>query len=115
MRRSGTVPVDPGAPARRPPLPDPVQHRKRTARQVRHDSRALLRSAALDDEILDDADLICPRAAHDLGRRSGPKPSGAGKPGRRRGFKVWKTPFWKRRRAMWAQRNTRTRRVALGD
>ena len=32
--------------------------------------------------------------------------------GRRRGFKVWKTPFWKRRRAMWAARNEAARRIA---
>jgi hypothetical protein len=95
---------------------DPVElapdHRRRTTRQVRHSARATLHVLAGDDEALEDADLLCPQDRHDLGRKTSPKAKGQPKPGRRRGFKVWKTPFWKRRRAMWAAQNAAARRLA---
>jgi hypothetical protein len=93
-------------------LPDAFGHRKRTSRQVRHTARMQLHQVALDAEALDDADLMCPTGRHDLGRHASPAPSKESKPGRRPGFKVWKTPFWKRRRALWHERNAAARRLA---
>jgi hypothetical protein len=63
-----------------------------------------------DDEALEDADLLCPQARHDLGRKTSRPPKQV-KPGRRSGFKVWKTPFWKRRKALRAERNAVARRL----
>jgi hypothetical protein len=74
-----------------------------------------LRSVAGDEEALEDADLLCPQVPHDLGRKASPAPRHDPKPGRRQGFKVWKTPFWKRRRAMWAAQNAATRRLEKGE
>jgi hypothetical protein len=96
---------------------DPVvevapDHRRRTTRQVRHAARARLRALAGDEEALEDADLVCPQVTHDLGRKTSPRPKGDPKPGRRQGFKVWKTPFWKRRRALWAAQNAAAKRLA---
>jgi hypothetical protein len=91
-------------------LEDPLEHRRRTARQERHTARTKLHVLSGDDEALEDADLQCPSAPHDLGRKNSTRRS-APKPGRRAGFKVWKTPFWKRRRALWAARNEAARRV----
>ena len=102
-------------PASRPPdgfVEDPPDHRKRTARQVRHSARTKLHVIAGDEEALEDADLLCPQVPHDLGRKTSSPPRKAQKPGRRDGFKVWKTPFWKRRRNLWAERNAATRRLA---
>ena len=94
-------------------LPDAFGHRRRSSRQVRHEARSTLHHALLehDDDLLEDVDLTCPTGRHDLGRHTSPPPRAA-KPGRRGGFKVWKTPFWKRRRAMWAQRNQAERSLA---
>ncbi len=94
---------------------DTPEHRRRTARQVRHEARARLHAVVGDQEALEDADLICPQGAHDLGRRTSPRAKSQPKPGRRKGFKVWKTPFWKRRRALWAARNAEARRLADED
>jgi hypothetical protein len=91
---------------------DTPDHRRRTTRQVRHGARATLHVLVRDDEALEDADLHCPQVPHDLGRKTSSKPRGDPKPGRRPGFKVWKTPFWKRRRALWASRNAAARRLA---
>ena len=102
----------------RPPddiVEDAPEHRKRTSRQVRHTARTRLHLLAGDEEALEDADLLCPQAAHDLGRKTSPPPRRAAKPGRRGGFKVWKTPFWKRRRSLWAERNAAARRLAEAD
>lgn len=102
----------------RPPddiVEDAPEHRKRTARQVRHAARTRLHLMAGDEEALEDADLLCPQAAHDLGRKTSPAPRRDVKPGRRGGFKVWKTPFWKRRRSLWAERNAAARRLAEAD
>ncbi len=93
-------------------LPDSFGHRRRTTRQVRHEARAHLRDAVYDSDVLEDADIFCPKDRHDLGRKTSPRPPQAPKPGRRDGFKVWKTPFWKRRRAMWAARNEEMRSLA---
>jgi len=105
-------------PANRPPdglIEDAPEHRKRTARQVRHTSRTTLHVLVQDEDALEDADLLCPQVHHDLGRKKSPPPQKAQKPGRRSGFKVWKTPFWKRRRSLWAERNAATRRIADED
>jgi hypothetical protein len=102
----------------RPPddfVEDAPEHRKRTARQVRHGARAQLHMLAGDEEALEDADLLCPQAAHDLGRKASRPPRKDAKPGRRGGFKVWKTPFWKRRSHLWAERNAAARRLADAD
>jgi hypothetical protein len=87
-------------------------HRRRTTRQARHTARTTLHVLSGNDEALEDADLLCPQVAHDLGRKTSPKPKGAAKPGRRPGFKVWKTTFWKRRRTLWAAQNAAARRLA---
>lgn len=102
----------------RPPddiIEDAPEHRKRTARQVRHAARTKLHVMVGDDEALEDADLLCPQARHDLGRHPSKAPRGDSKPGRRGGFKVWKTPFWKRRTQLWAERNAAERRLARAD
>jgi hypothetical protein len=90
----------------------PPEHRRRTARHVRHEARARLRQLAQEREALDDADLLCPQGAHDLGRKTSRPPRAGTKPGRRGGFKVWKTPFWKRRKQLRAARNAELRRLA---
>ncbi len=102
----------------RPPddiVEDAPQHRRRTSRQVRHAARTRLHLLVGDEDALEDADLLCPQAAHDLGRKASPPPKKGVKPGRRSGFKVWKTPFWKRRRSLWAERNAAARRLADAD
>jgi hypothetical protein len=88
------------------------EHRRRTSRQARHEARARLRGMPGDEEALEDADLVCPQPPHDLGRKASPPPHHEPKPGRRKGFKVWKTPYWKRRRAIWAAQNAEARRLA---
>jgi hypothetical protein len=106
------------AEAARPPddiVEDAPEHRRRTSRQVRHVSRTRLHTLVGDDEGLEDADLLCPTAAHDLGRKTSRPPQRSAKPGRRSGFKVWKTPFWKRRTNLRAQRNAAARRLAQAD
>lgn len=106
---------EPADPVSRPPddiVEDAPDHRKRTSRQVRHESRTKLHVLAADSDALEDADLLCPHGTHDLGRKASPAPRRQAKPGRRGGFKVWKTPFWKRRSTLWAERNAATRRLA---
>jgi hypothetical protein len=88
-------------------LPD---HRRRTARKARHAARTALHQCAVDADVLEDA--VLPEAPHDVGRKASPRPPADVPPGRRRGFKVWKTPFWKRRRQLWHQRNVAARRIA---
>jgi hypothetical protein len=90
----------------------PPEHRRRTTRAARHTARLRLHVLAGDEEALEDADLVCPQVPHDLGRKTSSPPRSNPKPGRRPGFKVWKTPFWKRRRALWAAQNQAARRVA---
>jgi hypothetical protein len=91
---------------------DPPEHRRRTSRHVRHEARTKLHVLVGDEEGLEDADLLCPQAAHDLGRKASKPPRHESKPGRRGGFKVWKTPFWKRRNQIRAMRNAEMRRLA---
>jgi hypothetical protein len=93
-------------------LPDARGHRRRTVRQVRHEARAALHEAVFDEDVLEDADALCPKDAHDLGRHMSPPPPKAPKEGRRSGFKVWKTPYWKRRKTMRSRRNAQLRRLA---
>lgn len=90
-------------------------HRRRTSRQVRHAAKERLHVLAGDDEALEDADLLCPQAPHDLGRKASRPPRKEPKPGRRSGFKVWKTSFWKRRKALRAERNAAARRLVDGE
>ncbi|HLI01432.1 MAG TPA: hypothetical protein VKV06_11670 [Acidimicrobiales bacterium] len=92
-------------------LPDTREHRRQTARQVRHDARATLHHAVHEDW-LEDADVRCPKEYHDLGRHDSPPPPRPPKEGRRGGFKVWKTPYWKRRKAIRRQRNEELRHLA---
>lgn len=106
---------EPALKAADPAAEPELEHRRRTTRQVRHTARATLHALTGDDDALEDADLRCPQVPHDLGRKSSPKPRGDPKPGRRPGFKVWKTPFWKRRRAMWAAQNAAARKLAEED
>ena len=95
-----------------PPARDAVEHRRRTSRQERHAARAQMNVLLKDGVDLDDA--VLPVAAHDLGRKTSPRPPKVQQPGRRRGFKVWKTPFWKRRRRLWQQRNAAERQLGAG-
>jgi hypothetical protein len=96
-------------------LPDARGHRRQTTRQVRHEARAALHEAVFDEDSLEDADVLCPKDAHDLGRHDSPAPRHGPKEGRRGGFKIWKTPYWKRRKSMRAQRNAQMRQLADGD
>lgn len=112
---TGMQASEPGA---RPPddvVEAPPEHRRRTLRQARHEAKTKLHLLAADEEALEDADLVCPQPPHDIGRRTSPPPRRGPKPGRRDGFKVWKTPFWKRRSSLWAQRNAAARRLAEED
>ena len=91
-------------------LPDAGQHRRSTSRQVRHTTRLYLQTMARDDDAREDA--VLPVGRHDIGRKG---PQRAPQPGRRGGFKVWKTPFWKRRRQLWHQRNAVERALVVGE
>lgn len=94
-------------------LEDATLRKRSSARQVRHAARIQMQLLAGDEEALEDA--VLPIVCHDVGRRSSPKPKQAPQPGRRGGFKVWKTPFWKRRSQMWAQRNAMERQILKAD
>jgi len=86
-----------------------ADHRRRTRRAERH-----LTSQAIHEFEGDDLDVAVPtRSVHDLGHKVSPPPPRAPKPGRREGFKVWKTPFWKRRSARRAQRAQAERNLDL--
>jgi hypothetical protein len=88
---------------------DAALRRRQSTRQVRHAARRWLQSTGNDEEALDEE--VLPTGHHDLGRKASPKPPTPAQPGRRTGFKVWKTTFWKRRTRLWAQRNAATRQV----
>jgi len=94
---------------RKTPARDAVEHRRRTSRHQRHEARAHLNGLLKDGMDLDEA--LPPVVMHDLGRKASPKPPKPQHPGRRPGFKVWKTPFWKRRRQLWQQRNAAERQL----
>jgi len=91
-------------------LEDPQARRRQSSRATRHAVRSHLHVASFDDEALDEA--VLPVVPHDLGRRASPKPPKQPAPGRRGGFKVWKTAFWKRRRRLWAERNAAEKAIA---
>jgi hypothetical protein len=96
-----------------PVVQDAPGRRRRSSRTTRHAVRSHLHVAAMDDETLDEA--VLPVVAHDVGRKASPKPKRVPQPPRRGGFKVWKTPFWKRRRQLWAERNAAERAIAQED
>jgi hypothetical protein len=87
--------------------------RRRKTRQVRHAARISLHTAcgdgSVDGESLDEA--LLPLRRNDVGRKASPRPKPAPAPGRRTGFKVWKTPFWKRRRQLWHEQNQAAHRL----
>ena len=88
-----------------------ADYRRRTRRAERHAT-----SVAIQQFEGDDLDAVVPvRSVHDVGHKTSSSPPKARKPGRRGGFKVWKTPFWKRRSHLWAERNAAARRLADGD
>jgi hypothetical protein len=84
-----------------------ADHRRRTRRQDRHQAHLVV--ATRDDEHIDD--LPASRSTHDVCRTS-TAPHHDAAPGRRRGVKVWKTPFWTRRALLHAAQNRELRRVA---
>ena len=94
-------------------LPDTGQHRRSTSRQVRHTTRLYLQTMARDDDAIEDA--VLPVGCHDIGRKASRRQQLAPQPGRRGGFKVWKTPFWKRRSQLWHERNAVQRRLVVGE
>jgi hypothetical protein len=94
-------------------LEDPQARRRQSSRATRHAVRSHLHVACYDDDALDDA--VLPVVPHDVGRKASPKPARPPAPGRRGGFKVWKTAFWKRRRRLWAERNKAERALASAD
>ncbi|HTW09630.1 MAG TPA: hypothetical protein VME46_19145 [Acidimicrobiales bacterium] len=96
-----------------PFLEDAQGRRRQSSRATRHAVRSHLHVASLDEEALDDA--VLPVVAHDVGRKPSSKPHEAPAPGRRGGFKVWKTAFWKRRRRLWHQRNVAERAIGQLD
>jgi hypothetical protein len=96
-----------------PFLEDAQGRRRQSSRATRHAVRSHLHVASYDDEALDDA--VLPVVPHDVGRKASPKAPKTPAPGRRGGFKVWKTAFWKRRRRLWAERNAAERAIAQSD
>jgi hypothetical protein len=82
---------------------------------VRRRAREQLHLVAGDVEAIEDADLACPLPQHDLGRKPSRPPRQQPKHGQRRGFKVWKTPFWKRRRKLRAARNALERSLTAEE
>jgi len=84
----------------------PADHRRRTRRAERHAT-----SQAIHTLEGDDLDAVVPvRSVHDIGHKTSP-PLKSPKPGRRAGFKVWKTAFWKRRNTMRQERALAERRL----
>ena len=72
-----------------------ADHRRQTRRAERHAT-----SQAIHTFEGEDLDAVVPvKSVHDVGHKTSP-PLKARKPGRRDGFKVWKTSFWKRRKAV---------------
>jgi hypothetical protein len=73
-----------------------ADHRRATRRAERHATSAAIHT--LEGE---DLDAVVPtKSKHDVGHKTSSSPPKAHKPGRRAGFKVWKTSFWKRRKAV---------------
>ena len=70
-----------------------ADYRRRTRRAERHAT-----VVAIQNFDGDDLDAAVPvKSVHDVGHKTSSLPPRARKPGRRGGFKVWKTSFWKRR------------------
>ncbi len=84
-----------------------------SARQVRHASRVQMQVMVRDADALEST--VLPVACHDVGRHTSPRPSPSRHPEQRSGFKVWKTPFWKRRSQLWAERNAAERELYRGE
>ena len=86
----------------------PADHRRRTRRAERHATSEAIH--VFDVEDLDA--VVNTRSVHDVrgttGRAAGRT---ASKTGSRGGFKVWKTPFWKRRKAARRERALAERRL----
>lgn len=93
-----------------PFLEDATGRRRQSRRAARHAVRSHLHAASYDEDTLESA--VLPVVPHDVGRKTSPRPRQAPAPGRRGGFKVWKTTFWKRRRQLWAERNAAERAIA---
>ena len=88
---------------------DATMRRRMSARQVRHEARIQMMTMVRDEEALEEA--VLPLVCHDVGRHPTSKPQPVRHPEQRGGFKVWKTPFWKRRSQLWAQRSARQRQL----
>lgn len=88
---------------------DATLRRRTSARQVRHAARVQMQTMVRDEDALEEA--VLPVVCHDVGRHPSPKPKSIRHPEQRGGFKVWKTPFWKRRSQLWAERNAREREI----
>lgn len=88
-----------------------ADHRRRTRRQDRHQAHLVVTTR--DDEHIDE--LPASRSVHDVGHKTSPAPHHAPVAGRRLGFKVWKTTFWKRRTSLHAAQNRELRRIAEKD
>ena len=90
------------------PVERPGDHRRRTRRAERHATSEAIH--LYEDDDLDAA--VSTRSVHDVGHKTSPRPSSSPKPGRRQGFKVWKTSFWKRRTALRRDKALAERRLA---
>lgn len=88
---------------------DATSRRRLSARQVRHEAHIQMRTMVRDSDALEGA--VLPVVRHDVGRHPSPRPPSSRHPEQRGGFKVWKTPFWKRRSQLWAARNARQRQL----
>jgi len=88
---------------------DATLRRRMSARQVRHAARIQMQEMVRDEDALEEA--VLPIVPHDVGRHPTSRPVPARHPEQRDGFKVWKTPFWKRRSHLWAERNARERQL----
>ncbi len=91
-------------------LEPPREHRRRTRRAERHRTNEAIH--LFDGEDLDAAVPV--RSVHDVGHKTSP-PQRVAKPGRRPGFKVWKTSFWKRRKAMRREKARAERGIAEAE
>jgi hypothetical protein len=80
-----------------------------SARQVRHAARIQMQVMVRDEDALEAA--VLPVVCHDVGRHVSARPADPRHPEQRGGFKVWKTPFWKRRSQLWAEQNARQREL----
>ena len=82
---------------------DATLKRRMSARQARHAAHVQMQVMVRDEDARDGA--VLPVVPHDVGRHTTPRPAPARHPEQRKGFKVWKTTFWKRRNNIRAERN----------